>query len=85
MSAATTTPKTRALSLAESLAAPMLSARPLHPAFHEKAGWLNWTTRLEYLPSEEEIAERRLARLGHPPGAGGAAALRQDHSLRITG
>jgi len=54
--------QTQALSLAESLAAPMLNVHARFIQFHEKAGKLN--RRLEYLPSEEEIAERRLARLG---------------------
>ena len=54
--------QTQALSLAEKLAAPMLNVHARFIQFHEKAGKLN--RRLEYLPSEEEIAERRLARLG---------------------
>ncbi|MDQ5886829.1 MAG: glutamate dehydrogenase [Pseudomonadota bacterium] len=54
--------QTQAISLAEMLAAPMLNVHARFIQFHEKAGKLN--RRLEYLPSEEEIADRRLARQG---------------------
>ena len=73
--------QTQVLSVTGRIARELLDAQQRFIQFLEKAGRLN--RAIEFLPSDEEIAERRAQRAGaHEPGARGAARLREDLALR---
>ena len=73
--------QTQVLSVTGRIAPQLLDAQQRFIQFLEKTGRLN--RAIEFLPSDEEIAERRARGAGlTEPGARGAARLLQDLALR---
>ena len=73
--------QTQVLSVTGRIAPQLLDAQQRFIQFLENEGRLN--RAIEFLPSDEEFAERRAQRPGaHQPRARGAARLRQDLALR---
>ena len=73
--------QTQVLSVTGRIAPQLLDAQQRFIQFLEKSGRLN--RAIEFLPTDEEIAERRARRHGpHQPRARGAARLQQDLALR---
>ena len=73
--------QTQALSVTGRIAPRLLDAQQRFIRFLEKQGRLN--RAIEFLPTDDEIAERRAKAFGaHQPRARGAARLQQDVALR---
>ena len=76
--------QTQVLSLTRALGVALLDRQARFMRHLEKTGRLN--RAIEFLPSDEQIAERKRAGPGpDQPRAGGAAGLQQDVAVRRTG